>query len=230
MHKCTFLTEINKRVSLSRSEGGEFGFRIHGSRPVVVSAVEPNTPAEESGLEVGDVIMSINGVSVLDSSHSDVVRVAKHDVLEMELARTADIISNVAVRDDVIFRGDLWRFKGHYFVVDNSLAEQAGGAGEEGEDGEGGREREDEEDDPLSGRERVVVGAAAAASGSSITRSGSGADDEEDPTVQQQEQEQQQQEIFDSVEVAKRRKMKRSGSVGSCGTGGVKRLEMWVKR
>lgn len=98
-----------------------------------MSAVEQNTPAEESGLEVGDVIMSINGVSVLDSSHSDVVRIAKHDVLEMELARTADIISDVGVRDDVIFRGDLWRFKGHYFVVDE------GGSG-------GDREGTQEED------------------------------------------------------------------------------------
>lgn len=124
-----YFAEINKRVSLSRSEGGEFGFRIHGSRPVVVSAVEPNTPAEESGLEVGDVIMSINGVSVLDSSHSDVVRIAKHDVLEMELARTADIVSDVGVRDDVIYRGDLWRFKGHYFVVD-----EGGGGGEREEE------------------------------------------------------------------------------------------------
>ncbi|KAG9508571.1 Regulator of G-protein signaling loco [Fragariocoptes setiger] len=66
---------VEKRVEISRSNG-EFGFRIHGSRPVVVSAIEKGTCAETCGLQVGDLICAINGTNILDMPHSQVVRLA----------------------------------------------------------------------------------------------------------------------------------------------------------
>ncbi|XP_021086913.1 uncharacterized protein LOC101841100 isoform X2 [Mesocricetus auratus] len=54
-----------------------WGFRIQFSKPIVVTEVDTNSAAEEAGLQIGDVVLSVNGTEVTSVEHAEAVHLAK---------------------------------------------------------------------------------------------------------------------------------------------------------
>ncbi|XP_065654101.1 Na(+)/H(+) exchange regulatory cofactor NHE-RF2 [Hydra vulgaris] len=75
-------TALVKSPRLCRLEKGPsgYGFNLHGEKGVIgqyISAVDAGSPAEKSGLSVGDRVVEVNGNNVENSSHADVVKAIK---------------------------------------------------------------------------------------------------------------------------------------------------------
>ena len=56
------------------SNTGGFGFDLKGDRPAVVHSVRKGSKAEQAGLRVGDLVITINHKKVTELDHDQVVR------------------------------------------------------------------------------------------------------------------------------------------------------------
>ncbi|XP_077974257.1 uncharacterized protein LOC120347669 isoform X2 [Styela clava] len=61
-------------LEVMRKNDESWGLQISGESPCYIESVQKGSPAEEAGLEIGDYIISVNGVSVYDASHEHVVQ------------------------------------------------------------------------------------------------------------------------------------------------------------
>lgn len=64
-----------KTVVLEKGTGdSDYGLHILDSQPAFITQVDPGSAAERAGVQEGQILVSINGTSVLTSSHDDIVR------------------------------------------------------------------------------------------------------------------------------------------------------------
>lgn len=61
-----------RNIQLEASEG-KFGFTISGQQPCVLSSIVRNSPADIAGLKSGDFLISVNGQSVWQKDHEEIV-------------------------------------------------------------------------------------------------------------------------------------------------------------
>jgi len=65
-----------------------YGFNLHADRSKTgqfIGKVDAQSPAQESGLREGDRIMEVNGVSVVEKSHPEVVTLVKSRQGEVDM-------------------------------------------------------------------------------------------------------------------------------------------------
>ncbi|ETE65577.1 Pleckstrin-likey domain-containing family A member 7, partial [Ophiophagus hannah] len=62
-----------------------WGFRIQFSKPILVTEVDSNSAAEEAGLQIGDIVMAVNGTDVTSMPHSEAANLARKgpDILNL---------------------------------------------------------------------------------------------------------------------------------------------------
>ncbi|XP_010022162.1 PREDICTED: uncharacterized protein LOC104412986, partial [Nestor notabilis] len=75
-----------RTVKIAKGTGSyPWGFRIQFSKPILVTEVDTNSAAEEAGLQVGDILIAVNGTDVTNMPHSEAANLARKgpDILTM---------------------------------------------------------------------------------------------------------------------------------------------------
>ncbi|XP_048707340.1 uncharacterized protein LOC125637190 isoform X2 [Caretta caretta] len=67
-----------RTVRITKGTGDyPWGFRIQFSKPILVTEVDTNSSAEEAGLQVGDIVLAVNGTDVTSMPHSQAANLAR---------------------------------------------------------------------------------------------------------------------------------------------------------
>ncbi|XP_046374592.2 uncharacterized protein LOC124147843 isoform X1 [Haliotis rufescens] len=68
--------------------GQDFGLHILDCQPAYITSIDPGSPAERSGVKEGQILISVNGVNVLEASHDEIVKLMQQNpaIIKLEVA------------------------------------------------------------------------------------------------------------------------------------------------
>jgi hypothetical protein len=96
-----------RSLTLERKDSDtSFGFHVIGVGPMIVSTVEPGSPADLGGVLVGDKLISVNDVSVLTESEAAVADLVIKSPTQLKLTVAAGVLS----RDIPVHSGYVQQF------------------------------------------------------------------------------------------------------------------------
>ncbi len=101
-----------------------YGFNLHsksGKPGQFIGTVEPNSPAQDAGLKEGDHIVEVNGASVEESSHAQVVTRIKAQPNTVSLLVVDPATEKYFKRRSIMVKSDIPNIK--HMEARNKLAE-----------------------------------------------------------------------------------------------------------
>ncbi|XP_061182899.1 uncharacterized protein LOC133191188 [Saccostrea echinata] len=88
------LYEQEKVVVITKEDHDrDFGLHIYDSHPAFITDVDMGSPAHRAGIKPGQILIGINGVNVLESSHEEIIKLVQKDpsIVKLEVAAGNDV-------------------------------------------------------------------------------------------------------------------------------------------
>ena len=113
--------ENEKIITLEKKSGDKgFGLHILDTHPVMVSGIGKDSPASRAGIKEGQILLTVNGVSVLEADHDSIISLVQQTInsgkrtLQVEVATTD--LHYIRDMQKPVISGYLYKQKGSTFL------------------------------------------------------------------------------------------------------------------
>lgn len=94
----------------------DFGLHIFDSHPAFITEVDHGSPAQRAGLKAGQVLLSVNGVNVLELSHQEIIKLVQKDSNIVKLEVASSDVHYVRNQQTPVMSGYMYKQSNSTFV------------------------------------------------------------------------------------------------------------------